>query len=205
VLPHLRSKSWDCRSAAAQAIESICRSVGIWDPIILALPGDGDAPAVKSEETDTTAVSSLALDGFNLSKVVSEGTLLLGTSAADYAKASFGAEGLERAKKEVAARLGLGVGEDLGLDVAQELGEAEHVGKDGEATVTKMEVDVAHTTTVTSDATSATSTPGPLSPAAPLTPADEDIDMSGLSARERNVLKRKRKAEGKPGANKSSK
>ena len=32
VLPHLRSKTWDTRVAAAQAIESICSASGIWDP-----------------------------------------------------------------------------------------------------------------------------------------------------------------------------
>ena len=32
VVPLLLSKSWDTRSAAAQAIHHICRAAGIWDP-----------------------------------------------------------------------------------------------------------------------------------------------------------------------------
>jgi TATA-binding protein-associated factor len=123
--------------------------------------------------------------------------LLLGTSGAEYARATFGAEGLERAKKEVATRLGLGVGDDLGLDVGQELVDEEEAPKDGESDVKKMELDIPPPPA--SESVSPAPTPGAASPA-PATPADEDIDMAGLSARERNVLKRKRKSEGKPGA-----
>lgn len=205
VVPFLHSRSWDTREAAALAIESICRGSGIWDQSV-----DAEyttASSSKLDQADDVLQPSsqddfLSFDSFELTTVLSKGVKLLSSTGKEYdifdAKGGSVADRLAAAKSDMARLVGLQEGDlDLGLDVEEEL-------KQGEIK-TESKTD--------SRISSAPSTPGPakkikeeggsrLVPPQPevkvasgsTTPAGGDeIDLSKLSARERNQLKRKRK------------
>lgn len=129
MLPHLNSRSFETRQAAASALAHISRAVGIWDP-----SGTSTSSASASEELETIArpLNSLSLDKFDLAAILRDGTLLLSSSGNEYAFAShLSAEELVQAQKDALSKLGVGVGlgvandgtteDDLGIDVRAEL------------------------------------------------------------------------------------
>ena len=267
ILPHLQSRSHDTRSAAALAISHISRAVGIWDPATTA-PNQSD-----SNTSPTSAPpSGLQLAGFSLPNLLSSGQLLLSSSGQEYAKLShLSAEELASAQKDALSKLGLGMGDELGVDVGAELADgAGAVGVVG-AVGAKVEAEVKGPAVKAEDELTPVERPmlpppkfapgggalshlpppkftpggGSLSPAGPDTPpisatasatatasptppvdptpppaipspailpppsplaspsltsATDDDPYAGLSARERNKLKRKRKSEVKGGA-----
>lgn len=124
VLPHLRSKTWDTRVAAGQAIESICAACGVWDP-------DLSDQLDDNQETSRATTSSPSLDfldfsSFSLSQVLATGQKLLSSSGNEYDLPNFTSveERLAHAKRDM-QRLGLGsmAGEeiDFGVDMEKEL------------------------------------------------------------------------------------
>ncbi|GAA6038936.1 hypothetical protein JCM8097_000582 [Rhodosporidiobolus ruineniae] len=121
VLPHLQSRSTDTRQAAAAALGFISRAVGIWDPSSTA----PSASSTDSKPVDNKATSSLTLSEFDLSRILSEGTLLLASSGKEYGKLSqMSAEELAKAQQDALKNLGLGLGggaDDIGVDVGAEL------------------------------------------------------------------------------------
>ena len=50
ILPSLRSKSWETRQAAIEAVDAVCKAVGIWDSPATEIvnPPDFDTDAAKS-------------------------------------------------------------------------------------------------------------------------------------------------------------
>ena len=125
VLPHLRSRAFETRQAAAAALSHISRAVGVWDPSSTAPSSTDDAaPPPASSES-----ASLDLTTFNLRKILAEGSLLLSSSGTEYAKLSnLSAEELARAQQDALKKLGLGMGaagggteDELGLDMGAEL------------------------------------------------------------------------------------
>lgn len=166
VLPFLRSKQWETRSAAALAVECIVKAAGVWDPL-----------AFHEEDADQDNYSnepSAVLRDFNLTQVILQGKQLLASSGNEYAGGPSGTSG----KQDLVKSLGLsvpGAGDDeLGIDVDEELreGALQSNGSNDIKGKGKM--------------TAATPTPA-------AAPKQEDEDLSHLSARERNAIKRKRK------------
>ncbi|BGP14619.1 TATA-binding protein-associated factor mot1 [Rhodosporidiobolus nylandii] len=122
VLPHLQSRSSETRQAAAAALGFISRAVGVWDPSSTA-PSGGAADEVSPEQQKPS--SSLSLAEFDLSRILSDGALLLASSGKEYGKLSqLSAEELAKAQKDAMKNLGLGFGgdaDDIGMDVGAEL------------------------------------------------------------------------------------
>ncbi|KAJ2374215.1 TATA-binding protein-associated factor mot1, partial [Coemansia sp. RSA 2603] len=174
VYEHVSSKSWDTRVAAAQAIEAIAREVAEWDP-------NGDD--ALDEKPDTTALEEaedeaeqLQFSQFDVDSVIQHGRLLLGSAGREYDEDEAALAGMDKAQRVAAQRqqmrkrLGLGA-EFFGDDLVND--------------------DDLHTSTRRAEPV-AVKAEEPSSQAA-------EIDMSKLSARERNRLKRKARLEGTAG------
>lgn len=159
ILPFLKHKVWETRTAAALAISHIVTSVGVWEP-----------PNYDSNlDTPYDASSISPLQGFDVASALSTGETLLASSGVGYESGGSTSNG--NAKKDILATLdlnmpGAGLG-DLGLDIDDEL---------------------AITSKTASGTASSQGTP----------PIEHDSPK--LSARERSMLKRKRKT-GKAGSN----
>lgn len=165
LLPLLSSKSNESRLAAAQAVEAVSSSVGIWDPShVPVVQGHNDRQQGRSDRLRV-------LHAFDLKELLASQPTLLGSSGSEFAhqQASSKGSASEAAQKDVLNKLvgsHAGVNEtDLGLDLKSEL---HHNGD---------------------TASSTSASPAPME-------ADPPQDLSKLSARERNTLKRKRKLGG---------
>ncbi|KAG9295858.1 hypothetical protein G9A89_006597 [Geosiphon pyriformis] len=177
VIVHLRSKNWETRIAAGQAIESIANNLPQWNP-----------PEPSKADT-TIPISSLhihskySFDNFDIANVLQGGRLLLGSAGKEYdfdLSELDPAERLALQRKNLSERLGLG-SQFMDVDLFDD-------------------VDIVDPVNI--------SPPPPLS----LTPLNQetsssqtnklseipiDSEMSGMSAREKNRLKRKAKRDAK--------
>ncbi|KAG1142215.1 hypothetical protein G6F37_005463 [Rhizopus arrhizus] len=174
VVIHLRSKAWDTRLAAGQALEAIAANVPTWDP--------SDNNAMKIDEKDNEEqLHKLCFSQFDLASVLQHGKLLLGSAGKEY-DIDFSdmtpQERLELQRRNLKERLGLG-SQFMDVDLVDDADLDTRSKKEKQ-------------TPVPSPSTSTTS----ISAAVP-TPAVAEINMAGLSARERNMLKRKLKSESK--------
>lgn len=140
-----------------------------------------------------------------------KGVLLLASSGKEFTKPTgilANSAEVKRARKEAMGRLGLDFLDSVGgaddMDIDKELAiepEADatsdadgHIKREDPASsVSPMEVDFNLRKERSPPARSHSSTPAVPSPITPATPATENADLSSLSARERNRLKRKRK------------
>lgn len=141
-----------------------------------------------------------------------KGVLLLASSGKEFTKPTgilANSTEVKRARKEAMGRLGLDFLDSVGaaddMDIDKELAiepepdptnDADVVQikrEDPVSSVSPMEVDFNLRKERSPPARSHSSTPAVPSPITPATPAAEPDDISGLSARERNRLKRKRK------------
>lgn len=77
VVVHLRSKAWDTRWAAGQALEAIAANVPVWDPSSTDIDGNMDV----DQEQD---VHKLRFNQFDLASVLQHGKLLLGSAGKEY-------------------------------------------------------------------------------------------------------------------------
>ncbi|KAF9571268.1 TATA-binding protein-associated factor mot1 [Mortierella alpina] len=187
VLVHLRSKNWDTRIAAGQALEAIVGNVPQWDP--------SDEPLVKSDdEADTpkpaeqSKYDRLAFSNFDISQVLQNGKLLLGSAGKEYDLDLSDLDPAERLaiqRKNLATNLGLMTSQFMDVDLVDE---SDISGPKAPSLPVKSEQ------SSTSTSTSVAST-GP--PKAPLVSPgiSNEINMEGLSARERNKLKRRAKTD----------
>lgn len=251
VLPYLRSKSWDTRVAAAQAIECICHASGTWDPLQDLTEEKGTSSDVEMETRPVVEMDSLTFESFSLKHILTTGTRLLSSAGKEYEMpAGTVAERLARAKADL-SKLGLGgpgaEDMDIGMDVEAEL----RAGEEVEASKGSFSTTSAPTSSLPPPrfapkaagisalappklgrkATASTIDRRPASsggelPATPPAPPSEnsnvsspgittaspqeetgeaEIDLSKLSARERNQLKRKRKLESKNGGGDNNK
>lgn len=166
LLPVLKSKSNDARSAAASAVDQICSSVGIWDPTHAESSVEATSTLSESAGVQDTFLS---LAEFNLHDIMTKEQHLLGSSGSEYTQPGSAVES-DKAHKDILTDLGLGgpAGDDLDFDIKKELDEANlsEVKQDTKPIV-KVEPEI----------------------------KEEEQDLSHLSARERNALKRKRKKE----------
>lgn len=94
---HLRSKAWDTRLAAGQALEAIAEHVPTWDP-------------VSGDKGDDDTAHKLGFDQFDLASVITHGKLLLGSAGKEYdidLSDMSPQERLELQRKNLKDRLGL--------------------------------------------------------------------------------------------------
>ncbi|KAI7882056.1 hypothetical protein K492DRAFT_145458 [Lichtheimia hyalospora FSU 10163] len=182
VVIHLRSKAWDTRWAAGLALESIASHVPPWQP--------EDDPHTTIPPDQDDAVHKLAFDQFDLASVLAHGKLLLGSAGKEY-DIDFSdmtpQERLELQRRNLKERLGL-TSQFMDVDLVE----------DADLVTSKKQQGTKKPSPSPSSSTTSTAT----SAAPPPTPAVTEINMAGLSARERNMLKRKMKQDAKMNKNK---
>ncbi|KAJ1798610.1 TATA-binding protein-associated factor mot1 [Coemansia sp. RSA 2399] len=198
VYEYVGSKSWDTRVAASQAVEAIIKEVSDWDP---SSDDAHDGVAVKREEDSLVdADDMLTFSQFNVDSVLRHGRLLLGSAGREYDddEAMAGLDPQQRIaaqRAQMRKRLGIGaqfLDEDLLDDVdlgADDLAEDTCGNKGKKVRGQKRKLDPS------------SPQPQPCKRETP-SPTEEgngapEIDMSKLSARERNRLKRKARTGGK--------
>ncbi|TGZ84550.1 hypothetical protein EX30DRAFT_2347 [Ascodesmis nigricans] len=218
VVPHLRSKTWETRVAAAKALGGIVENAEKWDPNPNEPPVEEDVkvelkvevkneikeednfikPEIKSD-TGATDDGMLTFATLDLTKILEKGKILLGSSGAeyDYSLADLDpAERLAAQKKNVTARLGLG-GEWMSEEIVNE----KDFASAGAHSLPTPRIDTSvgrngprqpiHSPALSSGAMS------------PLEGPQIGVEEgAGLSKRQINALKRKAKANAKNHANK---
>ncbi|KAK2738170.1 TATA-binding protein-associated factor mot1 [Myotisia sp. PD_48] len=203
ILPYLRSKSWDTRTAAAKAIGGIVSFAEKFDPNVDEL---GDIPedavvdtGVKKEEGNC-ADELLDLKSLDLTSVLKYGQKLLGSVGREQDHALSGLDPsvrLEHQKKTIYMRLGL-AGECMDEDLPNETQLSQPPTKTNLPGVPTLDTSVSSLSRQMSQLTR--DSPSSCSPNEPMTPANGDDH--GLSKRQLNQLKRKNKQSAKIGANK---
>lgn len=73
---HLKSKAWDTRWAAGQALEAIAANVPVWDP-----SATEEEYMEQDQEQD---LHKLQFNQFDLASVLQHGKLLLGSAGKEY-------------------------------------------------------------------------------------------------------------------------
>ncbi|KAJ1766321.1 TATA-binding protein-associated factor mot1, partial [Coemansia sp. RSA 1843] len=206
VYEYVGSKSWDTRVAASQAVEAIIKEVSDWDPNgdEQDAAGNGNIVVVKKEEDISMDDDSdmLTFAQFNVDSVIKHGRLLLGSAGREYDddEAMAGLDPQQRIaaqRAQMRKRLGIGaqfLDEDLLDDV--------DLGADDLAAVGSNRSNKLRGRKRKSDPSSPQLQPSPPCKREAPSPVEEssgapDIDMSKLSARERNRLKRKARIGGK--------
>ncbi|KAJ5654329.1 hypothetical protein N7490_001332 [Penicillium lividum] len=197
ILPYLRSKSWDTRTAAARAIGLIVSNAEVYDPneddgMQIKSAAEDDDVEIKSEVKSEDAPSTfLQLDTMDIGSILKYGKRLLGSAGKEYeySLASMDpATRLQHQKKTLTGRLGLAGEyiEDEVLDTAEMVPKLVTPAPKRESTVASL-----------SRINSIPDLPSrrPSSP-------DAKQEESGLSKRQLNQLKRKNKQNAKMGANK---
>ncbi|KAJ6119556.1 hypothetical protein N7523_003836 [Penicillium sp. IBT 18751x] len=201
ILPYLRSKSWDTRTASARAIGLIVSNADVYDPneddgLQITSAADEDEveikSEIKSEDHTPLADGSLRLDTLDIASILKYGKRLLGSAGKEYeySLASMDpAARLQHQKKTLMGRLGL-----AGEYVEEELIDITEPALKPETPAPKKEV----AATVISRENALQD----LAARRPSSPGDIAKDESGLSKRQLNQLKRKNKQNAKMGANK---
>ncbi|KAI0078954.1 SNF2 chromatin remodeling protein [Panus rudis PR-1116 ss-1] len=195
IVPYLHSKSHDTRTAASVALSQIFTLVPQW------IPSPGCEDMVPGEATSLPAPD---FPSFSVRELMEKGTLLLASTGKEFTKPSrilASSNEVKKARREAMGRLGLDFLESVGgtedMDIDKELAAGEEGDVDMENGV-KIEEGSKPVSPIDDDAKSKYSpAPGPShspTPAAPSPAASGPEDTSMLSARERNRLKRKRKA-----------
>ncbi|CEJ54326.1 Putative TBP associated factor [Penicillium brasilianum] len=206
ILPYLRSKSWDTRTAAARAIGLIVTNADIYDPneddgqqIKSAADDDDDDVEIKSEvkteETPSTSGTFLDLESLDIASVLKYGKRLLGSAGKEYEyslAAMDPAARLQHQKKTLYGRLGL-----EGEYVEDDIDISDIVIPKPATPAPKKEAStsalpISRENSLQDAASSRPSSPNEAS----------KLEESGLSKRQLNQLKRKNKHSAKLGANK---
>ncbi|RHZ83144.1 hypothetical protein Glove_99g122 [Diversispora epigaea] len=172
VVVHLSNKEWDTRIAAGQAIEAIAKNVPQWDP----------PEVIKNENEKLPTINELdnnkySFNNFEIASVLQNGKTLLGSAGKEYDLELSDLDPAQRLAlqhKNLRERLGLG-GEFMDVDLLDDM-------------------DINGSIVTQQNVTSKAENVVPQPPRSPVLNTDE---MSGLSARERNKLKRKAKSDAK--------
>lgn len=206
VVPYLRAKSWETRTAAAKAIGGIVDHGERFDPNA----GDGffrpekredakaESPSGEQEAAQAAAAPNddqLQLDTLDVSAILTHGKTLLGSMGKEY-EYFLGkmdpAQRLAHQKKTLTARLGLG-GEYTEDELINE-SDVKAGPRDGPISPHKIDTSVGRRDTVHMDTA--------LSPESAALPTPTPSEEPALSKRQLNMLKRKNKKEVKSQANK---
>ena len=211
VLPFLKAKSWDTRTAAAKAVAAIVQNAPRFDPNA----DDGDNAfdpddSIKSEPANdlpqcpslTPSETQLQLTTLDITAILTNGRKLLGNGVKDqdYAVASMDpATRLDFQRRASNAALGLSGG-DVDEQISKILREMKIPQNDAHDTrmlPTMPKVDTSDN--MLSD-DQAIRSPSPFTPGGD--PAQTSTDGSGLSKRQLNQLKRKKKLDARSQASK---
>ncbi|KAI9145271.1 hypothetical protein BKA69DRAFT_1108764 [Paraphysoderma sedebokerense] len=184
IIPYLHSKHWDTRIAAGQAIENIAKNVPVWDPP-RPPPSrpEGEEEKVNSRLKEKQA-NWMKFEEFDVGSVLKHGKVLLGSKGKEY-DVDYGdldpRERLALQKKNLRQRLGMG---SQFMDELEKLKMLIHIF----SYVLRIAVDLIDDEDLM---TVSKSTAKQISGLPPSQPAE--VNMAGLSAREKNKLKRKLK------------
>ncbi|KAL4880089.1 hypothetical protein BJY04DRAFT_86595 [Aspergillus karnatakaensis] len=192
ILPYLKSKSWDTRTAAAKAMGLIVTNADTFDPNqddgedVKKDDAEMEDVKVKSEDDLATAPVDqlLRLETLDLNSILKYGRRLLGSGGKDqeYSLAAMDpADRLQHQKNTLTARLGL-AGEYLDDDLISEQDILPKPTPGLKESMSKFHKD-------------------PLN-SVPLASPSEPVNGDGLSRRQLNQLKRKSKQSAKMGASK---
>ncbi|KAI0014124.1 SNF2 family domain-containing protein [Xylariaceae sp. FL0662B] len=190
VVPYLRHKDWDTRATAAKAVGKIIENAPLYDPNDDEDSGAekkeepfGDNSVVKKEEADESLLSSdeyFRPEALDVSIVLKYGRELLRTGSVDYGLASLEPQArLAHQKKTLVGRLGF-LGrrfEDDEIPITAEKSASPLTPQDsGPANGLSRQDSIANSV------------------------SSQPIEETGLSARQLNVLKRKRKRDAQKAA-----
>ncbi|KAJ7684613.1 SNF2 superfamily chromatin remodeling protein [Mycena polygramma] len=203
IIPFLHSKSFDTRTAASVALSQIFSLVPLWQP----------ESKPSSDQDESFPAPEFPV--FSVQELISQGKLLLASSGKEFAKPAgmlASPAEVKKARKAAMSRLGLEFLDEDDLGIEKELADEMDVDIEGETdsaavpvpikneddpdpdfapSLSPMDVEPKPTKREnTSAPTTRSATPAEPSPTTPNAP---DADLSALSARERNRLKRKRK------------
>ncbi|KAF8321727.1 hypothetical protein DL93DRAFT_2209827, partial [Clavulina sp. PMI_390] len=200
ILPYLHSKSFETRSAATSALSHICQMTPAWSPQNPPVDSSTDPPIPAPE-----------FPPFNVTQVLKEGTLLLASSGKEFSEpVVFGTPAeVARARKEAMNRLGLGFMDAMGddtddtmLDIDNELSQnPSNTAKAESPELMELDSPAPNSNDLKPHHASSPSKLGSSPEHSPMLPPsnhDQSVDSPsadtpGLSARERNRLKRKLK------------
>lgn len=194
IIPYLKSKSWDTRTAAAKAVGSIVSNVEVFDPNqddgqqIKKVEDEEDQAEIKSEEETLPDDGLLRLNRLDLTSILKYGQRLLGSAGKEYeySLASMDPTSrLQHQKKTLTSRLGL----------AGEYIEEDLIDDNDVKPASTPKIDTAVPEIPREDS---------LQSAAAVASPSEAVngEEGGLSKRQLNQLKRKNKQSAKLGANK---
>ncbi|KAJ1494031.1 hypothetical protein T484DRAFT_1766948 [Baffinella frigidus] len=175
----LRSKTWESRVAAAQAIEAIVRRLPPWDP-------EAEETAVKKEDAEEKGV--LSLSGFDIDGVLERGRVLVSSAGTEYDEVTMDPkERLALQKQQLRDTLGLDP--HLAKKTAASGGDSKAAGN--------VKGDIFNVQDMVQDEDLIASAPKE-EPGAQKRKAAEATDniqdeLEGLNARERNQLRRKQR------------
>ncbi|KAF3394673.1 putative helicase mot1 [Penicillium rolfsii] len=205
ILPYLRSKSWDTRTAAARAIGLIVSNADVYDPNeddglqIKSTAADDDDVEIKSEvkteEKLSTSETFLNLESLDIASVLKYGKRLLGSAGKEheYSLAALDpAARLQHQKKSLYARLGL-----EGEYVEDDIDLSDIVIPKPATPAPKKEAPISVPPISRENSLQDAASRQPSSPN-----EASKLEESGLSKRQLNQLKRKNKHSAKMGANK---
>ncbi|KAG7452788.1 uncharacterized protein BT62DRAFT_26814 [Guyanagaster necrorhizus] len=203
IIPFLHSKSFDTRTAASVALSHIFSLTPLWRPYN---DEDQSKPVIGAQ----LSLPAPEYPNFSVKELILQGKLLLASSGKEFQRPTgilSSALEVKKARKEAMGRLGLefldNVADEIDLD--KELTSEMDPDVDVEMetppvtassdllspAVASIDISTPSPNGVTQDADSRS---GSMTPADPSpTSASPEVDMSALSARERNRLKRKRK------------
>jgi TATA-binding protein-associated factor len=198
ILPYLRSKPWDTRTAAAKAIGLIAANAEPYDPnkddgLEIKKPEDDEDVEIKAEESSLLSEDLLQLDNLDIASILKYGKKLLGSGGKEYEYLLAGmdpASRLQHQKKTLIARLGL-AGEYIESDLIDENDVSHPRAMSGSIADRTMP------TALRQDSMHNGSAQTVVSPSEHL-----NGEEAGLSKRQLNQLKRKNKQNAKMGANK---
>ncbi|KAF8130463.1 SNF2 chromatin remodeling protein [Mycena galopus ATCC 62051] len=202
IIPYLHSKSFDTRTAASVALSQIFSLVPLWQP--------ESKPEIDGEGAQSFPTPDFPV--FSVQELISQGKLLLASSGKEFVKPAgilASPAEVKKARKAAMSRLGLDFLDEDDLEIEKELADEMDVDIDVEPEpvpikseedndaecppTSPMEVEPPKTKREnTSAPTTRSATPAEPSPTTPDAPGAA-ADLSALSARERNRLKRKRK------------
>ncbi|PGH30169.1 TATA-binding protein-associated factor [[Emmonsia] crescens] len=216
ILPYLRSRSWDTRTAAAKAIGGIVGYAEHFDPNADEAPKpaedvvddddhDDVSPTVKKEEDKEVAENAVSedlldIEALDISSILKFGHKLLGSAGKEYEYSLAGldaASRLQHQKKTLSSRLGLG-GEYMEEDLVNEADFATN----SQHKISGPKLEIAIPSLSRKNSTHSNPSYSLASPHDPLQATPTNGDDQGLSKRQLNQLKRKNKQNAKMGANK---
>ncbi|KAJ5183522.1 hypothetical protein N7492_001138 [Penicillium capsulatum] len=202
ILPYLRSKSWDTRTAAARAIGLIVGNADVYDPNeddglqVKSAAHDDDVEIkseIKSEESASPSDAFLHLETLDIASVLKFGKRLLGSAGKEYeySLASMDpATRLQYQKKTLMSRLGL-----TGEYVEEDMNEIKDLVSKPATPAPKQDLKMA--------SIPAENSQNDVPSRRPSSPSENaKQEEAGLSKRQLNQLKRKNKQNAKMGANK---